>query len=61
MAASFAAAVLRGARERYVFAWSWGRAIAVRSSALSRVSSSTPFSRATSRIVRLEATASLTI
>ena len=37
------------------------RAIARRSSALSSVASSTPFSIATSRIVRLEATASLTI
>ena len=37
------------------------RAIARRSSALSSVSSSTPFSSATSRIVRVEATASFTI
>jgi len=50
-----------GLRERYVRAASCGRAIAVRSRALSSVSSSTPFSRATSRIVRFEATASFTI
>ena len=42
----------------YVFS---PRAIACRSSASSSVSSSTPFSNATSRIVRCEATASLTI
>ncbi len=55
------AVVLQDVRGRYVLAVSCGRAIAVRSSALSSVSSSTPFSRATSRIVRFEATASFTI